>query len=88
MFNGQEITSKQLREFEVNEEIKSVLKVIANWMAVPLFLVFWAADLVYVPQLKWPFLLLRLTIIPVCFTAKYLIEKEQTPLKSQWIAAY
>ncbi|QDK39820.1 adenylate/guanylate cyclase domain-containing protein [Bdellovibrio sp. NC01] len=57
-------------------------------MAVPLFLAFWAADLIYVPQLKWPFLFLRLTIVPVCFTAKYLIEKEQTPLKSQWIAAY
>ncbi len=86
MFNGKEITSKDLREFEVTEEIKSVLKVIANWMAVPLFLAFWLADLIYIPQLRWQFLALRLTIIPVCFTAKYFIEKEQTSTKSQWIA--
>lgn len=88
MFNGKEITSKELRDFEVNEEIKSVLKVIANWMAVPLFLAFWLADLIYIPQFKWQFLALRLTIIPVCFTAKYFIEKELTSGKSQWIATY
>ena len=86
MFGGEEITSKQLREFEVNEEIKSVLKVIANWMAVPLFLAFWLADLIYIPSLKWPFLALRLTIVPVCWAAKYFIEKEQASAKSQWIA--
>ncbi|MDG0815662.1 adenylate/guanylate cyclase domain-containing protein [Bdellovibrio svalbardensis] len=88
MFNGKEITSKELREFEVNDEIKSVLKIIANWMAAPLFLAFWIADLIYIPQLKWQFLALRLTIVPVCFTAKYFIEKEQASAKSQWIATY
>ncbi|MFM6928991.1 MAG: adenylate/guanylate cyclase domain-containing protein [Bdellovibrio sp.] len=87
MVRGEEITSTQLREFEVNEEIKSVLKVVANWMAAPLFLAFWIADLIYVPQLKWEFLALRLTIIPVCFAAKYFIERENSSLKSQWVAA-
>lgn len=87
MKKGSEITSTHLREFEVNEKIKSVLKVVANWMAVPLFMAFWVADLIYVPDLKWKFLALRFSIIPVCFGAKYFIERENSPLKSQWVAA-
>lgn len=84
---GPEITISQMRESEILEEIRSVLKVIANWMAVPLFMAFWLADLMYVPQLKWPFLALRLTIIPVCLLAQYEIRKEQTPLRAQIFAA-
>lgn len=79
--------SKELRQSEVVEEIRSVMAIIANWMAVPLFLTFWLADLLYVPELKWPFLGLRLTIIPVCFLAKRLIEKEQNPHQIQFLTA-
>lgn len=86
-FPGYEISSSHLRESEILEEIRSVLKVIANWMAVPLFLAFWLADLMYVPQFKWPFLALRLTIIPVCLLAQYEIKKEQTPRRAQLFAA-
>ncbi|WP_374029147.1 adenylate/guanylate cyclase domain-containing protein [Bdellovibrio bacteriovorus] len=86
-FTGKEITSSELREHEVVEEIRSVLNVIANWMAVPLFLAFWVADLIYVPQFKWPFLALRLTIIPLCFVTKKLIEREQTALRARSILA-
>lgn len=87
MFNGKAITSNELREFEVSEEIKSVIKVVANWMAVPLFLAFWPADLIYVPQFKWQFLALRLSIIPVCFAAKYFSRNERSSFESQWIAS-
>lgn len=82
-----EITSTELRKSEVVEEIRSVLSVIANWMAVPLFLAFWLADLFYVPQFKWIFLGLRLTIIPVCLLAKYELTKEQSAHRAQIFAA-
>ncbi|MGE9743375.1 adenylate/guanylate cyclase domain-containing protein [Bdellovibrio bacteriovorus] len=84
---GKEITTSQMREFEVVEEIRSVLRVIANWMAVPLFMAFWIADLIYVPQFKWLFLGLRLTIIPLCMLAKYELRKEQSFTRAQWFAA-
>lgn len=81
------ITSKELRKSEVGEEIRSVMAIIANWMAIPLFLAFWLADIFYVPDLKWPFLGLRLTIIPVCLLAKRTINKEQNPYRMQLLAA-
>lgn len=87
MILGKEITTAQLRESEVLEEIRSVLKVIANWMAIPLFLAFWIADLIYVPQFKWHFLALRLTIIPLCFLAKYESRKEQSARRAQFYSA-
>ncbi|MNJ99787.1 Adenylate cyclase 2 [compost metagenome] len=80
------ISSTQMREFEVLEEIKSVLNVVANWMAIPLVMVFWFADLMYVPDQKWTFLLLRLTIIPVCICVKRAIEKTHDLIASQAIA--
>lgn len=83
----EEITSSRLREFETLEEIRSVLKVIANWMAIPLFLAFWVADLIYVPELKWPFLALRLTIVPLCLFAGYELRKEQSHTRAQLCAA-
>lgn len=81
------ITSSQMREFEVLEEIKSVLKVIANWMAIPLVMLFWIADLMYVPEQKWTFLILRLTIIPVCLAVKTAIEKTHDFMSAQVIAS-
>lgn len=84
---GNEITTSQLREFEVTEEIRSVLSVVANWMAVPLFMAFWVADLIYVPQFKWHFLALRLTIIPLCFLANRELKKERNVVRTQAFAA-
>ena len=81
------ITSSQMREFEVNAEISAVLRVISNWMAIPLYLVFWIADLFYAPNLKWEFLALRLTIIPVCLIGRKLIDRERSAESAQWIAA-
>jgi class 3 adenylate cyclase len=81
------ITSSQMREFEVNAEISAVLKVISNWMAIPLYLVFWIADIIYAPTLKWEFLALRLTIIPVCLIGKKIIDHERSAESAQWIAA-
>nr|WP_295900567.1 adenylate/guanylate cyclase domain-containing protein [uncultured Bdellovibrio sp.] len=87
MLIGNEITTAQLRESEVLDEIRSVLRVIANWMAIPLFLAFWIADLIYVPQYKWSFLALRLTIIPLCFLAKYESKREQSARRAQIFSA-
>lgn len=83
---GVGISTSQLRESELVEEIRSVLRVIANWMAVPLFLAFWLADLIYVPEQKWLFLFLRLTIIPLCLFAKYELNKEQSVFRAQSFA--
>ncbi len=81
------ITTSDLREFEVLDEIKSVLNTIANWMAIPLFIIFWIADLIYVPEQKWHFLLLRLTIVPVCYFVKKSILDTQNFRKAQIIGS-
>jgi class 3 adenylate cyclase len=54
------------RDREVLQELQLFLKITANWMAIPLFLIFWFADIIYVPRFKFEFLLIRLMIIPTC----------------------
>jgi class 3 adenylate cyclase len=63
---------KKIRDRELIHEIKHVLIITSNWMAIPLYLAFWVADLFYVPQYKWEFLLIRLTIIPICLVVQKL----------------
>lgn len=67
--------SAEFREIELVNEIRGVLKVIANKAVIPLFLAFWIADLLYVPKFKWIFLLIRLLMVPLCLLVVYLSER-------------
>lgn len=51
-------------EKEKLSEIKQIITVISNKVAVPLYFLFWFLDLIYVPQYKWEFLGIRFSIIP------------------------
>lgn len=82
----QEITTSELREFEVMGEIRSVIHVICHWMTIPLFLVFWLADWAFYPEYKWPFLGLRLLVIPMCLFANYAIDRVKTFNQAQMVA--
>lgn len=83
-----EITSRQLREFELLDEVRSVIRVVANWMAIPLFLLFWLADLLYVPEQKWNFLTIRLLVVPICIGTQWAIERSRSSQGGQWIAMF
>lgn len=75
---------EKLRQEDLIDELRSVLSVTSNWMAIPLFLAFWIADIFYVPQFKWQFLLIRLTIIPLCIGVNRFarISNEVTKLRA------
>lgn len=81
-----EITTSELRGFEVMEEIRSVIHVICHWMTVPLFLVFWLADLAFYPEHKWEFLGIRLLVIPLCLGTKYAIDRVRAFTQAQFVA--
>jgi len=81
-----ETTASALREIEVMEEIRSVIHVICHWMAMPLFMVFWLADLALYPEYKWSFLAIRLMIIPLCLATKYLIDRAHVFSQAQRVA--
>lgn len=74
------------REREAAAEMRSILQVIANWMAMPLFLIFWAADAIYVPHLKWEFLSIRLLILPLCVVVTQLSRRITQPRKLRHLA--
>ncbi|MGZ3749147.1 MAG: adenylate/guanylate cyclase domain-containing protein [Pseudobdellovibrionaceae bacterium] len=82
----QEISAPELRNAEAMEEIRSVIHVICHWMTIPLFLVFWLADLIFYPEYKWSFLGIRFLVIPLCLGAKYLIDRVRTFNHSQFVA--
>ncbi len=46
-------------------EIQRGMRFICSRFALPLYMVFWFADLLYAPDRKWEFLLLRLCVVPV-----------------------
>lgn len=80
-------TFSTLREAEVLREFKDVLNVIAHWLAIPLFLLFWGSDLIYVPEQKWLFLALRLGIIPICILTNAAVKIAKTSRMAEIIAA-
>lgn len=75
------------RDLIHNAEIQSIIRLISNWMAVPLFLVFWVADLALHSEHKIEFLAVRLLIVPICFVINKLIRKSEDYERSQIIAA-
>lgn len=75
-------------ESETLEEFRTILRTTAHWMAIPLFSVFWMADVLYAPELKWPFLAIRTLVVPICFLVTFAVEKAQTLKNAQRIAAF
>ncbi len=76
-----------IKETILVEEIRSTLKVISHTMSIPLFLVFWVADILFFPEMKWQFLILRLLIIPICLTTLHLAKKISNYTQAQALAA-
>lgn len=54
------------------ENIKSGMKVMAYYMAIPLYLLFWVADWFYAGNYKFDFLVLRFSMIPISLFFYYL----------------
>lgn len=75
----------QLRDQQRVLETRKILAVIAN-MAMPLYLGFWVVDVLYVPHLKWEFLILRLGTIPVAFLMRYLANHARNGVESQRVS--
>ena len=56
-----------------------------GYTAFPIHLLHWLGDCLYVPQLKWKFLLLRTLIVPGSLFCIWLLRRSRSLLKSQWI---
>lgn len=69
---------EQVRREQKLGEIKSILVVITSAMVLPLYFLFWLCDLIYAPELKWEFLALRSTIIPVAFIINFFTQRTHT----------
>jgi adenylate cyclase len=77
----------ELREFDVTEEFRSIIHMIGHWMAMPLFMVFWVADWIFYPEFKWPFLGIRLLIIPLCLVCNYFIGRVRNFTEAQIVGS-
>jgi len=76
----------QQLEKEKLDEMRAVVITITGYMVLPLYLIFWVTDLVYVPEFKWEFLFLRCLVIPIALAANYYIKKAVTLLVAQQVA--
>ena len=77
----------ELLEEDRFEEFRGSIQIFSIMLALPLFPLFWFADLIYVPHLKWHFLVLRLLVIPYSIAIFYLSKKVQT-LKGMHVLAW
>ena len=77
---------QEVFEHERLDELKDTLLMISNSMALPLYFLFWIADVIYFPQFKWRFLLLRSLVLPVCFFVQIAVRKVKTYRQSEWLA--
>ncbi|MCB0364191.1 MAG: adenylate/guanylate cyclase domain-containing protein [Bdellovibrionaceae bacterium] len=77
-----------LRRREKLRELKAILGVITHKMVIPLFMAFWLCDLLYVPELKWEFLIARSLVIPLSLLTRWRLPKLQTFAPAQWLAFF
>lgn len=80
----------ELNEFwesETLDEVREILRITAHWMAIPLFAVFWIADIIYAPEMKWHFLAIRSMVIPICFLVTSAVRRANNLIQAQQIAS-
>ncbi len=68
----------EIRNRQVVAEMGKIFSVVSNFMVIPLFLLFWLADLVYAPDVKWHTLLIRLSVVPLVFFGRHVLSKERS----------
>ncbi len=71
-------TIASLREKQIVEEMGNIFSTISNGMVIPLFLFFWLADCLYIPNLKWQTLGLRLLVIPIVIFGRFVLSKPRS----------
>ena len=75
-------------EQEKLSEIKQIVMVISNKMAVPLYFLFWLLDLIYVPQYKWEFLGIRILIIPTALIVNWWLKNTHSIKQAEYAGMF
>lgn len=69
-------------------EIKQALTTVTNKLGVPLYLLFWLLDLIYVPQYKWEFLGIRLLIIPTALILHWWLKHTNSIRQAEYAGLF
>jgi adenylate cyclase len=75
-------------ESEKRQEIISILNIITSKLAMPLYMVFWLADLIYIPHLAFQFLPLRASVIPMALLLRLHVKKITTVGQAERAAVF
>ncbi|WP_455208338.1 sensor histidine kinase [Kaarinaea lacus] len=86
--NIDHLSLAELREQEKLEEIRSIVATITSKLVLPLYFLFWACDLIYVPQYKWEFLALRSLVIPFALFTNHMILRVSDLRMANYIALF
>jgi adenylate cyclase len=77
-----------IRNQEKLRETKAILAVITHMMVVPLFLAFWICDFLYVPDMKWEFLIVRSMVVPLSLYTRFQFKKILSFYDAQLLALF
>ena len=75
-------------EKEKISEIKQALTITSNKLGVPLYLLFWLLDLIYVPQYKWEFLGIRCLIIPTALILHWWLKYTNSVRQAEYAGLF
>lgn len=78
--------AQDIKNSVYSEQIRNNLGIVCNLMAIPLFLLFWFADIILYSDKKWEFLLYRMLIIPFCLLTLHVVRKSQSFERLQQVA--
>ena len=82
------LSLSELREHEKLEEIRSILATATSTLVLPLYFLFWACDLIYMPEYKWEFLGLRSLVIPFALFTHFMITRTSDLKMANHIALF
>ncbi len=77
-----------IRHRERLNELKTFLRICSGGLSMPLFLLFFIADIFYAPEQKWTFLGLRLLMIPVCLLTSTMVKKSKDDQHIQKVGTF
>ncbi len=72
---------------EREDRIKSASDLASRYYSLPLYLIFWFADLIYAPEYKWQFLFYRLSVVPSLLLVNRYLQKSKGLIKTQLICS-
>jgi signal transduction histidine kinase len=82
------LTFSEIYDQAKRDDIQRVVSATAVKIVLPLFLLFWVCDYLYIPQYRWESLLLHLLVVPIAFITQHTVSKSMDIRLSYYVSLF